>query len=187
MTEDIRIREAFPSDSAGLARVRVDSWRTTYAHIVPDEHLAAMSYETQTQRWLERLTTLADKTFVYVAETASQEIVGYAFGGPERENDPVYHGELYALYLLQTYQRRGIGKDLVVTTARRLMEEGFANMLIWVLAENPSRAFYAALGGKHAGEKMVVIGGRELREIGYGWEDLSPVIRQPSSVLSSGD
>jgi hypothetical protein len=40
----IVIREACRSDAAGIGRVRVDTWRSTYGGIVPEEHLANLSY-----------------------------------------------------------------------------------------------------------------------------------------------
>jgi hypothetical protein len=39
------IREAAPADAPGIARVHVDTWRTTYQGIVPDQFLARLSYE----------------------------------------------------------------------------------------------------------------------------------------------
>jgi GNAT superfamily N-acetyltransferase len=177
MTQSVYIRPARVDDAAAIARVHVDSWCTTYVGIVPDEHLASLSYESREQRWRERLIAPDVGMFVFVAETEGAQIVGFAVGGPERENDAVYKGELYGLYLLQEYQRRGIGRQLVATIVQRLHQDGFANMLIWVLAENPACAFYAVLGGKPTREKMVTIGGKELREIGYGWDRLDAVTR----------
>jgi GNAT superfamily N-acetyltransferase len=177
MTQAVHIRPARADDAATIARVQIDTWRTTYVGIVPDEHLANLSYESREQRWCERLTAPDPAQFIYVAETDAEQVIGFAMGGPERENDVVYKGELYGLYLLQEYQRRGIGRQLVVTIVRRLRQGGFSNMLIWVLAENPACAFYAALGGKPTREKMVTIGGKDLREIGYGWDRLDAVTR----------
>jgi hypothetical protein len=41
----MRVREANPTDAAAIAKVHVDSWRTTYKSIVPDDFLANLSYE----------------------------------------------------------------------------------------------------------------------------------------------
>lgn len=41
----VRIRAATPDDAPGIARVHVDSWRTTYAGIISAEFLANLSYE----------------------------------------------------------------------------------------------------------------------------------------------
>jgi hypothetical protein len=45
-------------------------------------------------------------------------------------------------------------------------------MLVWVLAANPGRAFYATLGGQQVDEKEITIGAAPLLEVAYGWPDL---------------
>ena len=41
----VTVREAVPADARAIARVHVDSWRTTYRDIVPDSVLSQLSYE----------------------------------------------------------------------------------------------------------------------------------------------
>lgn len=50
---------------------------------------------------------------------------------------------------------------------------GVASMATWVLARNPSRKFYEALGGKVIAEREVDRDGESFAEIAYGWSDLS--------------
>lgn len=95
------IRLAVVSDAAGLARVHIESWRTTYKGIVPDDYLANMLLESRVQNWRRNLSEFADKNYTYVAEDAEGQIVGFVRGGPERAGDEFYRGELYAIYLLQ--------------------------------------------------------------------------------------
>ena len=45
-------------------------------------------------------------------------------------------------------------------------------MLVWVLADNPSRHFYEALGGQYVSAKQIEIGGAMLDEVSYGWRDI---------------
>jgi hypothetical protein len=45
-------------------------------------------------------------------------------------------------------------------------------MLVWVLAENPARGFYQALGGELVSEKPIEVGDAKLIEAAYGWKDL---------------
>ena len=47
-----KVRRARVEDAAEIARVHVDSWRTTYAGLVPADHLASLSYERFEQNWL---------------------------------------------------------------------------------------------------------------------------------------
>lgn len=171
----MRIRPARPTDAGAIAKVHVDSWRMTYKGIVPDEHLANLSYEQRERTWQNILANPDNARFVYVAEDAEGEIIGFASGGPERSGDPVYKGEIYAIYLHAAHQRRGIGRRLTVAIAERLMQAGMPSMLIWVLAKNPSRAFYETLGGQQVHEKQITIDGATLLEVAYGWRDIGPL------------
>ena len=166
------IREARPEDAPAIARVHVDSWRSTYTGIVPDEHLAALSYERREQGWRDALSNPDHPNFVYVAEDEAGNVVGFACGGPEREGHPDYKGELYAIYLFAQSQHRGLGRQLTQAIARRLVNASISSMLVWVLAGNPGRAFYEALGGQYLFEKKITIGEKELVEVAYGWQDI---------------
>jgi hypothetical protein len=54
--------------------------------------------------------------------------------------------------------------------AQGLAAKGRHSMLAWVLAENPSRPFYEAMGGKLLGTQEIEIGGATLEEVAYGWD-----------------
>ena len=164
------IRAAQLEDAASIARVHVDSSRTTYKGIFPDAYLATLSYSRQEQSWKRFLNDPTQMTFVAVDEAGT--IVGFVNGGPEREGDPVYQGELYAMYLLQEVQRRGLGRRLVKELARVLGERHFASMMLWVLASNPACHFYEALGGQVIKQRQHEMGGASYEELAYGWRDL---------------
>ena len=168
----MRVRVATPEDVSAIAKVHVDTWRTTYRGIVPDEHLANLSYERRANGWIQILKRAPkDSNFTYVAEAASGEIVGFANGGIERTGDPLYKGELTAIYILQSYQRKGIGRHLVQAVVEGLGRLGIHSMLIWVLRDNPACQFYAALGGHPVREQALEIGGKPLIEVAYGWRN----------------
>ena len=166
------IRQAHAVDAAAIARVHVDSWRTTYAGILPSDFLASLSYEEREQFWNRALSALGRKTFICVAEDDEGRVVGFASGGPEREGDPVYRGELYAIYVLEQCQRLGTGRRLAAAVVRRLVEQRIDSMLLWVLADNPSRGFYETLGARRIREKAAKVGGIEVIEVAYGWSTL---------------
>jgi|FLYN01.1.fsa_nt_gi GNAT superfamily N-acetyltransferase len=168
----MHIRLAQVPDAAGIARVHVDTWRTTYAGLMPDELLANLSYERRENQWRSVLSNPDSPQWIYVAENDDGQVVGFVAGGPERSGDPLYKGELYAIYVLAEHQGRGIGRALTGANAQRLIEAGMTSMLVWVLAENPWRAFYEALGGKPVREKQETMGDVTLTEVGYGWADI---------------
>ena len=162
------IREATIENSAGIAKVGVDTWRATYRGIMADGYLDGLSYERSTHAWQHRLTE--HPAFTYVALTDIGEIIGYAHAGPERDGEPGYTGELYALYVLQEHQGNGAGKALLQRVARKFAGDGVKGMIIWVLSANPCRGFYEHIGGRFLRAKVVNIGGRDLEESAYGWE-----------------
>lgn len=172
---EVEIRPAVLTDAAGLARVHVETWRTAYQGLIQAATLESLSVAEREPRWLQQIETLASKAFIHVAELDGQ-VIGFATGGPEREKDAHYVGEIYALYLLQAYQRQGLGRQLVAASATSLRAHGLNNLLIWVLRDNPACRFYAALGGQPVREKETEIRGQILPEVGYGWDDLENFI-----------
>jgi L-amino acid N-acyltransferase YncA len=168
------VRPATIEDAPQIARVHVDSWRSTYFGILSENFLAAMSYEDFEARWRGWLGGESGVHEIFVAELSARGIVGFASGGPRQEESsyPEYEGELYTAYLLRQHQRRGLGRRLLGAVARGLQADGKFSMLAWVLAENPSRAFYETAGGKLLGSQKIEIGGAALKEVAYGWDNI---------------
>ncbi|WP_226682933.1 GNAT family N-acetyltransferase [Sutcliffiella horikoshii] len=168
----IKIRKANLSDTKGIAKVHVESWKTTYANIVPDEYLNKLTYESREQIWINSIPNGG----VYVAENNEGEIVGFSSGGKERSGDyDGFDGELYAIYILKEYQGQGIGRALVQPIMEELIGMGLNSMLVLVLRDNASCLFYEALGGKKIDEIEVQIAGKKLTEVVYGWENVKGV------------
>ena len=149
----MNVRAAVPADAHGIARVHVDSWRTTYAGIVPDKVLARLSYSNRERFWHNVLNERDSQNSVFVAESNVGEIAGFVSGGPEREGIEGYDGELYAIYLYADVQGQGTGRQLTVSVANALAKRGFHALLTWVLADNPACGFYEALGGHYVTAK----------------------------------
>ena len=169
----IRIREARSDDSAGLATVQVDSYRAAYASLLPQDYLAHFSYEEQEQDWRDWVSS-HPRDVLYVAENDSGEIVGYALGRPGSSDITPYDSELVALHVRHLHQRQGIGRQLVTTLARRLMQQGCSSLMLWVAEKNSSRLFYERLGGVLIGERTVQLGEGDIRlaEVAYGWPNI---------------
>jgi len=167
------VRRATIADADSIAHVQVDTWRASYRGIVPASYLDGLSYERSSGMWAKAIRGRDKGSGVLVAQEEGGAIVGFASFGPERSGDRTYRGELYAVYVLQGSQKRGIGSTLVVFASRELLEKGFTSMLLWVLVDNPSRRFYEKLGGQYLRDQSIEIGGVKLQEVAYGWRDLS--------------
>ena len=175
------VREAKIADAAAIARVNLDTWRTAYRKIIPADYLAQLSYEKRESDWQETLENAKNTgIFVCVAENDSGQIVGFASGGCERMGKYPYQGELFAIYILEAYQRQGIGQQLVRTVAQKLAELSFNSMLVWVLGDNSACRFYEFLGGKKIAEMQTSRAGVALKEIAYGWTDIAVLLDQPA-------
>ncbi|MFN8538235.1 MAG: hypothetical protein U0232_12255 [Thermomicrobiales bacterium] len=60
------------------------------------------------------------------------------------------------------------------------------SLLLWVLDTNATgRGFYEALGGVPVGEKTEELGGATIREVAYGWPDLTELLTRtrPNMIL----
>ncbi|MCI0413440.1 GNAT family N-acetyltransferase [bacterium] len=163
------IRTATPNDAGIIAQIDVDSMRPAYSGILPKSYLAKLSVREHKKNWKKRLKET--ETFVLVAENAEREVLGYAYAGRTRKQDPIYAGEIYRIYIHPSHQRRGVGRSLMRVAAERLAAEGIDSLLIWVLAANPARKFYEALGGKLVRSVMTEVAGLSLEGVAYGWTD----------------
>jgi ribosomal protein S18 acetylase RimI-like enzyme len=86
-------------------------------------------------------------------------------------------GEIFFLYLLPSYHRRGIGRQLTISVVERLVEQGLDSLLIRVLQANaPARRFYEALGGQLVLEEQIEERGAVLDLVAYGWRDVSELL-----------
>ncbi|MEW5323082.1 GNAT family N-acetyltransferase [Geobacillus thermoleovorans] len=166
------IRKATWADAPAIASVHVESWKTTYSGIVPDAYLETLSVGEKQPLW-EKVLSQSDHS-LFVAEENGR-IVGFVSGGRNRATEgPIakYDGELYAIYLLKEVQRKGLGRQLVQALVGDLAQKGVRSMVVWVLADNPSRGFYERLGGENIAQEEVEIGGKPLLEWCYGWKDI---------------
>ena len=97
----IRIREACPTDAGAIARVHVDTWRTTYAGILSAEFLAGLSYAGREQMWKQALTADRPATCMLVANMDEGDIVSAQSAEPHLEDRSTYHPRCPGSILLQ--------------------------------------------------------------------------------------
>ncbi|EYB69418.1 Acetyltransferase [Deinococcus phoenicis] len=174
MTPPFTVRPAVPADAPALAHVHTASWQETYTGLMPPDFLARMTdgaaHERRRQMWEGAATDPAQ--IVLVAEQDGA-VIAFASGGPARDH-PGVDAELYTLYALKSAHGQGLGRALLHALAQELQAGGARNLALWVLDVNPTRQWYARLGGREAGEKTQAIpGSGELREVRLVWDDLA--------------
>lgn len=180
MTEKLILRSARPEDSRALTQVHIDTWRHTYAGMVPDRYLASMTLDGQARSWRQWIDAGTARDSILLVEARSEDcvptpdrVVAFGHAGPARGGDPARLGEVYTLYVDIDWQGRGIGRYLLGQLFDRLIEAGMDSAMLWVLAGNPSRFFYEAMGGRRIAERREPFAGVLLDEVAYSWPDLA--------------
>jgi L-amino acid N-acyltransferase YncA len=168
----IVVRAARAADAAGVAHVHQESWRTTYSGILPAAVITEEAGRKTEAIWRHRLENLAAERAIPVAESRGV-IVGFASCGPARHRLEGLEAEVYALYVLQDHQRRGIGAALLAECARHFVRQGLFGFYLWALKANRARLFYEALGGTAAGEKSERLGQHSFLEVAYAWHEVA--------------
>lgn len=178
-TEQINIRPARPTDAGEIAKVHIHTWQASYAGIFPEDKLAELGQEhdIRAERWYANITNPEQLPALFVAETETGKIVGFAGGGRQNNPDYPYDSEIYMIYILPEFQRHGLGKRLMNAAASKLQALGFTSVLLWVLQENEaSRQFYEKLGGKQAGRDEYLRWDQTHALAGYAWDSLDSLI-----------
>jgi GNAT superfamily N-acetyltransferase len=164
----MQVRCATLDDIAAVAHVHVESWRTTYAQLLPADALAALSPEQRTPMWQR---VLADASQVVAVAVDGTAIVGFASAGSGREPTLELSHDLHALYLLASHQRRGLGRRLVHAVVEPIVTGGARGVVVRVLRDNPAREFYARLGGELIATVQTTLLGVCVVEEHYAWRD----------------
>lgn len=166
------IRIARLEDSDQIAKIQVAGWKTTYKGIVPKVFLDSMNWEERTPIWKQIVSTQT----VYVAENQDNKIIGFCHAGKGNTQDyPNFAGELYSLYILKDYQRKGIGKQLFMSVIEDFRGRDIHSCMVKVLEKNQSKYFYEFLNAEYVDKIEVEIAGEKLSELVYGWQDLRQI------------
>jgi GNAT superfamily N-acetyltransferase len=160
MPDSLILRAAVQADAAGIAAVNTQSWRETYPGIMPEKRMANLNEESCKRNWENSLSNPGN---TYVAELQGK-IIGFVSGGANRHNDYCETGlgdecesELAAIYLLQEYHGRGIGKALFELFAQAMRDANYSTMVVWVAEKNKSTRFYERMGGELVDRKILLV------------------------------
>ena len=142
-------RDAVVEDGLALARVWVAAWQAAYSGLMPAEYLDGLNADAARSRFEQGLRA---NPSVLVLELDG-DILGFGAYGASRDPDAApTTGEVFAINLHPSCWRRGLGRELIGETERRLHALGFSEATLWVLHENArARQFYEALGWRRDG------------------------------------
>lgn len=168
------VRPGRLADAQAIARIEVETWRTTYAGMLPDRVLLGMSERRQTASWGSFLRQRPDD--VRIAEGAKAAVTGFGNCGAQRNSAIDFAGEIYTLYVSPEAQGEGAGRALLLGLFSRLVAIDYGSALVWVVRANPARYFYERLGGTQVMHRPIPLGGQQVEAVAYGWRDLAAVL-----------
>ncbi|WP_339205651.1 GNAT family N-acetyltransferase [Paenibacillus sp. FSL K6-3182] len=168
------IRKACLEDAEGIAKVHVDSWKSTYKNIVSDEFLKNLSYDQRKNLWNRNISDKENYTFVAVNNEG--EVVGFADCGKRESNNIDNSGDLKSIYLLEEYQGKGVGKQLFKQLFLQFEELGYNRVFVEVLEDNKTRYFYEYYGAHLFKSDKITISGNELNLLIYEWSNIGEVL-----------
>ena len=172
---DVSVRAAGAGDAGAIARVHRESWRTSYTGILPLEVIDREAGRKSEAAWRRRLSQPGQST--WIAETPRDGVIGFASCGEARAEVDDLDAEIYALYVIQSHQGRGVGRELMRACARDFVRQGLFGFYLWVLRANRARLFYEAMGGREVAERQERLGLHRYEEVAYGWHDLTDLLR----------
>ncbi|MDC3424681.1 GNAT family N-acetyltransferase [Aquibacillus sp. 3ASR75-11] len=172
-----QIRKADLKDAEAIAHVHVESWKSTYSELINEKDLTNTTFENRKALWETILKMPKQGQVVMVVEDENR-VIGFVSGGKERTKRFGFDGEIYAIYLLDDYQRKKLGTKLLQAFVAELKTLGYRSILVWVLTQNPSSKFYERLGAEPIQKEQTTIGEGTYQETAYGWEDINELTFQ---------
>lgn len=137
------------------------AWQETYVGLLDVRILAARSARKSADRFR------SDGCRNVFVGLEGETPAGFCGFGPARgAGMPASEGEIYGLYVLRAYQRRGLGGTLVRMALEELKKAGFASVHLWVLESNRRAVdFYERQGFVPDGGKTVFMLDIPVREL----------------------
>lgn len=166
------IRHAVMDDVRAMARVLVDTRRTSIGTQLPQGYLAGLSYEKAENEYTKAVTRPEPNQITLVAQLESGMVVGFVNGKPTPDAPGSNSVEMKELYISQSFQRRGVGEMLVAQFMKEALRNNVQQVYVWVLSSNQNaRRFYDKLCADHVREAERVIGGETRALSVYVWNE----------------
>ncbi len=164
------IRKAKSDDISSVAFINAEVWQTTYLGIIDQDFLKTITQEQQLPR-AKRLVESTDLCCLVAENILTKELAGFACFGENREPKVDAACELQAIYLLDKFQKIGIGKMLFDFGVKEFKECSKQRMTVSVFEANKSaRFFYERLGGIQIENDHVDLAGKRHITSTYIWD-----------------
>jgi len=185
-------RAAGADDVEAVARVHFEAAQQAYPDVLPDGAMTGakvgMTYQRRLALWGGLLGSPGDMPRVELAvdpySADPDEVVAFAWWRRAKDPEVAFGGEIHALYVLPKRQRQGVGRRLMVQTARRMAEAGHESCQLWVFEQNrAARRFYRALGGRLIDRGWETLDELRVPRVAYAWDPIDCLMAQGDSPI----
>ena len=148
-TADVSARLAWPDDAPAIVRIQLASWRSSYAHLIPADELAALDPDELAERWATTITTPQDARLRVLVALERADVRGFALVHPsfDPDSDRVSDGEVGEFVVDADHQRAGHGSRLLQAVMDTLVADKFTRAVWWLNSEDDAlRAFVTESG-----------------------------------------
>jgi GNAT superfamily N-acetyltransferase len=159
--DSITLREAVAADIPALAELHVTTWNATY------NTTRGPTFATRAHQWNQVFTKESRRDFVLILADRDGRLIGFTWAKP---HEGEAEGELSKIYLRWEYHGLGLGRRLMVETARRFLERGIHSFILFAELSNPTLGFYDRMGGERLSDDRGQFNGA------YQWRDVRTLI-----------
>ncbi len=179
----LQIREALESDIPDIARIHVLAKQKAYAEAVDKTYLESFTFEQYEDIWTRYM--VAADAIQYIVFYDDQPAGIISFGrlrtpppGTSKIR-PLYAAEIFGIHIHPDYWKKGIGKALIQKACEDLIDQKLKSLCLWVINGNTNAVgFYDHIGGKRIGKRMIDIGPSKVKELCYGWRDITEILEK---------
>lgn len=169
--DKVIIRKVKREDIPFVVDIKTKGWQSAYDGIVDDEYLNNLDNERAAR--IAKMEASFNANGFIVAELDG-EVVGFCRYVANNSFSPEVKGadcELTAIYVRPDLKHCGIGSRMFGYVVEEFRRQGKTRMILWCLRDNePSKRFYAKMGGKIIKEKAVIIGGKNYTECCFSYD-----------------
>ncbi len=175
------IEKATADHVPDLAAIHVASKKEAYKNIIDHDFLASKTLSEYKNKWSE---WLADEGIEVPVLTQNSNKCGFISYGRMQTAPPgtskirpIYSAEIFAIHIHPDYWKQGFGYKLLSFAVDVLRDEKHQGLCLWVLKDNSNAiGFYDRFKGQRLGKRDVQVGPNKVKEICYGWRDMSVIL-----------
>lgn len=141
---ECEVRRAIKDDAKSLAHIIVESWKSVYSNIIPEDEITKFLDKERRQQQFEKFI---DDGEIVLIGTYDDIPCGLVFANKDNDEKLEKCGSIYSMYLLEEYWGKGLAMELMNLVLSILKAEGCKQVSLWVYEANiRARRFYEKCG-----------------------------------------